>query len=83
MSVAAAPLAAWVKANVAFSKVLEKVEPLEGRLKQLTESLEASRERLVQCEDDLSHLDEQVTPTARAAALSNIIQGTCIIFQKQ
>lgn len=28
-SVAAAPLAAWVTANVRYSKVLEKIRPLE------------------------------------------------------
>jgi dynein heavy chain 2 len=28
-SAAAAPLAEWVRANVKFSKVLEKIEPLE------------------------------------------------------
>lgn len=28
-NVAAAPLAAWVKANVQYSKVLEKIGPLE------------------------------------------------------
>ena len=28
-SAAAAPLAAWVKANVQYSHVLEKIEPLE------------------------------------------------------
>lgn len=28
-SVAAAPLAAWVKANITYAKVLEKIRPLE------------------------------------------------------
>ena len=28
-SAAAAPLAAWVKANVQYAKVLERIEPLE------------------------------------------------------
>lgn len=34
-SVAAAPLAAWVVANVKFSVVLEKIEPLENEQAQL------------------------------------------------
>ena len=34
-SVAAAPLAAWVKANVKFSYVLEKIEPLETEQNKL------------------------------------------------
>lgn len=34
-SAAAAPLAAWVKANVKFSYVLEKIGPLEREQNQL------------------------------------------------
>lgn len=34
-SAAAAPLAAWVKANVKFSYVLEKIGPLEKEQNQL------------------------------------------------
>ena len=34
-SVAAAPLAAWVVANVKYSVVLEKIEPLENEQAQL------------------------------------------------
>jgi len=34
-STAAAPLAAWVKANVKFSYVLEKIAPLEGEQNKL------------------------------------------------
>ncbi len=34
-SVAAAPLAAWVTANIKFSYVLEKIEPLENEQNQL------------------------------------------------
>ena len=34
-SVAAAPLAAWVKANVKYSYALEKIEPLETEQNQL------------------------------------------------
>ena len=34
-SVAAAPLAQWVKANIQYSKVLEKIEPLEREQNEL------------------------------------------------
>lgn len=34
-SVAAAPLAAWVRANVKFSYVLERIEPLESEQNKL------------------------------------------------
>ena len=34
-SVAAAPLAVWTKANIKYSVVLEKIEPLENEQAQL------------------------------------------------
>lgn len=34
-STAAAPLASWVKANVKYSEVLEKIEPLEQEQEKL------------------------------------------------
>lgn len=34
-SVAAAPLAAWVKANIKYAMVLEKIRPLEKEQKNL------------------------------------------------
>ncbi len=40
VSVAAAPLAAWVKANIRYSLVLDKIEPLEADLAEVTRSLE-------------------------------------------
>lgn len=42
VSVAASPLAAWVKAIMAYSKVLEKTAPLENELSGLVASLQAS-----------------------------------------
>lgn len=36
-SVAAAPLAAWVNANVQYSKVLDKIRPLEREQHKLKE----------------------------------------------
>lgn len=42
-SVAAAPMAAWVVANLKYSKVLEKVAPLENELDQLSASLNQSQ----------------------------------------
>lgn len=36
-SVAAAPLAAWVEANVKYSKVLDKIRPLEREQHKLKE----------------------------------------------
>ncbi len=39
VSVAAAPLAAWVKANVSYSIVLEKIQPLQDELDDAVRSL--------------------------------------------
>eukprot|EP00899_Mesostigma_viride_P029629 jgi/Mesvir1/9851/Mv22388-RA.1 len=61
VSVAAAPLAAWVKAVVAYSVVLEKTEPLQRESDRLARSLKESQERLVQCQDDLVRLDQDVS----------------------
>ena len=44
--VAAAPLAVWVKANIQFSQVLEKIAPLENDLSKLSSSLDKSRAKL-------------------------------------
>ena len=60
VSVAAAPLAAWVKANVKYSLVLEKIAPLEKILGELEQSLDSSRERVSECERELKALDEEV-----------------------
>jgi dynein heavy chain 2 len=53
VSVAAAPLAAWVKANIRYSLVLDKIQPLENDLQEAVRTLEASQERLEQCESEL------------------------------
>lgn len=57
VSVAAAPLATWVKANLKYSMVLNKIEPLEADLAEAKRSLEASQQRLVQCEKELASID--------------------------
>ena len=41
VSVAAAPLAAWVKANLEYSRVLRKIAPLEQQNAQLQAELES------------------------------------------
>ncbi|KAL7746090.1 hypothetical protein RI367_008587 [Sorochytrium milnesiophthora] len=64
-SVAAAPLATWVRANVQFSTVFERVKPLEKNLAKITQTLEASRTRLAELNTALANLDQTV------AALKN------------
>ena len=58
--VAAAPLAAWVKANIRYSLVIEKIEPLEADLEQEVYKLEQSQKRLEMCEEELRELDDKV-----------------------
>ncbi|KAE9115561.1 Cytoplasmic dynein 2 heavy chain 1 [Phytophthora fragariae] len=60
VSVAAAPLATWVKANLKYSMVLNKIEPLENDLAEAKRSLEASQQRLLQCESELKKIDVKV-----------------------
>lgn len=60
VSVAAAPLAIWVKANMKYSLVLNKIEPLEADLTDAKRSLESSQQRLLQCETELQTIDRKV-----------------------
>ncbi|VDL94656.1 unnamed protein product [Schistocephalus solidus] len=59
-SVAAAPLAAWVQANVQFASVLERIAPLEEEQSRLTRSLEATEVALSQLEHELNTVDVRV-----------------------
>ena len=46
VSRATAPLAAWVKANVKYSEVLLKIEPLTSELNGLMAQLNISQQRV-------------------------------------
>ncbi|KAJ3025524.1 UNVERIFIED_CONTAM: Cytoplasmic dynein 2 heavy chain 1 [Siphonaria sp. JEL0065] len=59
-SVAAAPLAMWVKANLQYSMVLERIGPLEADLLKLTKSLDASKERVIKLKSSLDEVDKNV-----------------------
>jgi dynein heavy chain 2, cytosolic len=60
VSVATAPLAAWVKANVKYSYALEKTQPLEEELEEKEMQLHKAKAKLTKCEDELKLLDQQV-----------------------
>ena len=49
VSRACAPLAAWVRANVKYSEVLLKIEPLTNELNGLLAKLQKSQQRVQQC----------------------------------
>ncbi|KAI8621722.1 dynein heavy chain and region D6 of dynein motor-domain-containing protein [Chytriomyces sp. MP71] len=59
-SVAAAPLAMWVKANLQYSAVLERIGPLEADLAKLSQSLGASKERVIKLKGSLDEVDKNV-----------------------
>jgi dynein heavy chain 2 len=59
-SVAAAPLAIWVTANLQYSDTLEKIAPLEQDLQDASSSLERSQQELDQNKRELEELDARV-----------------------
>nr|BBC28429.1 cytoplasmic dynein 1b heavy chain [Yamagishiella unicocca] len=61
VSVAAAPMAQWFKANLEFSRVLQRVSPLEAELHRLQASLEESQRLIKLYEEELEQLDAAVS----------------------
>ncbi|XP_047247257.1 cytoplasmic dynein 2 heavy chain 1 isoform X2 [Girardinichthys multiradiatus] len=59
-SAAAAPLAAWVKANVQYSFVLERIGPLEREQAGLLENLKKTEGRKNKLEDQLNNVGAKV-----------------------
>ncbi|KAI8908484.1 dynein heavy chain and region D6 of dynein motor-domain-containing protein [Gorgonomyces haynaldii] len=59
-SIAAAPLAQWVKANLQYAEVMEKVGPLEQDLQNLTKSLNESKARVEKLKEGLDQVDMKV-----------------------
>ncbi|XP_065136472.1 cytoplasmic dynein 2 heavy chain 1 [Paramisgurnus dabryanus] len=59
-SAAAAPLAAWVKANVQYSHVLERIQPLESEHAGLMENLRKTENRKNKLEKELNSVGEKV-----------------------
>jgi dynein heavy chain 2 len=57
ISRATAPLAAWVKANVKYSEVLLKIEPLTRELNGLMEKLQRFQIRVEECKMQLNELE--------------------------
>ena len=59
-SVACAPLASWVRANVQFSIVLEKIGPLEGEQRGLMKKVQKSQMRVENLEKALDVVEQEV-----------------------
>ncbi|CAF3644553.1 unnamed protein product [Adineta steineri] len=56
----AGPLAAWVTANVKYSKVLERIRPLVDKQNKLTKSLESSTRKMDELSFELKQVDSKV-----------------------
>ncbi|XP_076387639.1 dynein cytoplasmic heavy chain beethoven [Megachile rotundata] len=74
-SVAAAPLAAWVLANLQYGQILQQVAPLEREQRQLAERLSAAEAQIGKLEAGLNtvesrvaQLQEQLAEHSRGAA---------------
>ncbi|GJQ81468.1 btv [Trypoxylus dichotomus] len=59
-SVAAAPLAAWVTANVRYSHVLDKIKPLTKEQTRLQRNLETAKHQLGELSSGLTNVDATV-----------------------
>lgn len=59
-SAAAAPLAAWVSANVKYSKVIQSVKPLEDEQRMLQQNLIESENNMKMLMNGLSDVDAKV-----------------------
>ncbi|PNI44695.1 DYNC2H1 isoform 3 [Pan troglodytes] len=60
-STAAAPLAAWVKANIQYSHVLERIHPLETEQAGLESNLKKTEDRKRKLEELLSSVGQKVS----------------------
>ncbi|KAI4463438.1 dynein heavy chain family protein [Holotrichia oblita] len=60
-SVAAAPLAAWVTANVRYSHVMDKIKPLTKEQNRLQRNLEAAKLQLGELSSGLTNVDATVS----------------------
>ncbi|XP_038617598.1 cytoplasmic dynein 2 heavy chain 1 [Tachyglossus aculeatus] len=60
-STAAAPLAVWVKANVQYSHVLERIQPLEAEQAGLEANLKKTEARKKKLEDLLNSVGQKVS----------------------
>ncbi|KIH68600.1 dynein heavy chain [Ancylostoma duodenale] len=59
-SVAAAPLAAWVTANLQYSEILEKISPLEQEKNELVSNLSKAEKQIQKLSKGLLTVDEKV-----------------------
>lgn len=81
VSVAAAPMAAWVKANLRYSLVIEKIEPLQRELEDEVRNLEMSQKRLKRCEDELQEIDVKIDQVRRIGrGVAAVVMVSSVVF---
>lgn len=76
-SVAAAPLALWVKANLQYANVMETVLPMETELRVLTAKLKTSKARVSDLQSALDNLDRDIDCLREEFALKT--KETCMV----
>eukprot|EP00736_Rhodelphis_marinus_P001173 Rmarinus@m.17616 len=59
VSKAVAPLAQWVKANIKYAHVLERVSPMESEMNRLSSGLQKARRDMQRCNEEVEALDEE------------------------
>ncbi|XP_037092634.1 cytoplasmic dynein 2 heavy chain 1-like [Pollicipes pollicipes] len=59
-SQAAAPLASWVRANVTYAVILEKIKPLEDEQNSLQKNIHEAQEAMDRLGDDLGNVEKHV-----------------------
>ncbi|GMT29047.1 hypothetical protein PFISCL1PPCAC_20344, partial [Pristionchus fissidentatus] len=64
-SAAAAPLAAWVMANLQYSTILEKISPLEKVREDLQKNLQKAEKQMEKISKGLVTVDQQVAELKR------------------
>lgn len=61
ISMAAYPLAIWVKATLKYSQILRKIKPLEDDLAKTTKKLEIGQSRISESEKELTEIDKKIS----------------------
>jgi len=60
VSIAAAPLAAWVSANIEYANILTTIKPLETELNGMKKGLDEYRAILLSCEYTMKEINDKV-----------------------
>ncbi|KAJ9467285.1 Cytoplasmic dynein 2 heavy chain 1 [Diplonema papillatum] len=71
-SQAAAPLAAWVRAQIEYSTVLEKVRPLEGELNESVEKMKSSEVKVAEAEKKIKKLEDKIGELRKGFTKKNL-----------